>query len=763
MRILSSAGLSCRVLIVVTIGVALFAKSTAADSLAPGIKDTTVALWLFDEPIETPNRGLLEDWTKHGNDLTLQPGAHIAPGRFGNALEIIAGGERTAVRRYIDSTGLNLGDEDWTWEFWLQMKAAALAGDVLFQMRQGPFDKGPISGLSMGEKGERIEFVCEGAEIKQTLKTSPDVFLGRAEGWHHIAFTYAASSRKLTHWVNGKQLDSVTLAAAPKRLNPNGENNLCLGADVNGWHALPAYFDEVRVSSAVVYEQPFAPPESFAPPREPLELGAGPHLFVDDGLIAESQHVVRTTHSPERRPEPLIREREIRPGWTQQCGGNTVLYDPESKKFKLWMCVKNVGFPEPDFYASTYWESDDGIHWKAPELGALEFDGHRRHNIIMTGRLHNLRFHSDGILDEGPHAKDPSRRYKVGYFALDWRQDHTNGFNVAFSPDGIHWKHYKEKSPVLRHWPVDEGYPGAGITVADVNDLYYDRDRDLYIQTYKTYALPYEYSLSPVRITGRWREVNDVVRGFRRIVGLCTSKDFIHWEGLQRIIVPDDNDPPELQFYGLGVYKRGDLYIGFLPCLDDEAGGSGDGVGWMELATSRDLYHWQRHRDVFFDRNQDPTAWDSSIAWHRRPIVVGDETWFYYGGMGSGHKTGKREWGLAKMRRDGFVSRDAGDQPATLRTVSFTAPIAAGSRLVLNAAVRKRGSIKVGVTDADGEPVNGYSSAQCLAVTDDAVVIPVQWQRASELPDLTEKKIRLEFVLENASLYGFEFVVPDAD
>ncbi|MBI4578130.1 MAG: hypothetical protein HY718_00415 [Planctomycetes bacterium] len=736
--------------------VALAQDERGLTSSAPAAGPVTVALWLFDEPLDTPSRALLEDWTINGYDLTLHAGARLVPGRFGNALEILGGSGRTALRRYIDPTPLNLGDSDWTWEFWLRMKAAARSGDVLFEMRGGPWDRGPSFGLAIGDTPGELLFTCEPSGIRQTLATRPGVWAAGDQAWHHVALAYASSDRRLMHWVDGELRANVVLPTSLKPLPATGENSLSVGADVSGWHPLPAWFDEMRVSTALVYEGTFKPPSSFGPPKEPLDLGPGPHLLIDDSLIAESSHLSRTTHAAQRLADPVIREREIRPGWTQQCGGFSVRYDPPSGMFRIWMCVKNLGFEEPDYYASTYWESSDGLHWRAPELGVLEFDGRRNHNIIMTGRTHNLRFHSDGLIDDGLDAPDPAKRYRIGYFPLDWRQDHTRGFNVAFSPDGIHWTPF-EGNPVMRHWDVMDGHPGAGLSVADVNDLFYDEQRRVYVQTYKTYALPNEYPLSPQHLTDRWREVNDVVRGYRRLIGLCTSEDFIHWTHHQRIVVPDDADAPELQFYSFTIVKRGDLYVGHVRCLDDQAGKGGDGVGWMELATSRDLYHWTRHRDVFFDRNPKENAWDGAIVWQARPVLVGEETWFYYLGLGGGHKSGARHVGLARMRKDGYVSRDArGTEEGRLRTVAMRLPFGPGTHLTLNAQVQPNGWIKAQVLDAGDQVIEGYGIEACRPVSGDGVSLPLTWNDRQDVSSLAGKTIRLEFRLRDASLYGFE-------
>ena len=81
--------------------------------------------------------------------------------------------------------------------------------------------------------------------------------------------------------------------------------------DIGGWHALPALFDEMRFSETGRYRGAFTPPSSFAPRLDGLVLGPGPHLFIDDSLIAESQGLERVTHQPDRLPEPVIRQRQL--------------------------------------------------------------------------------------------------------------------------------------------------------------------------------------------------------------------------------------------------------------------------------------------------------------------------------------------------------------------------------------------------------------------------------------------------------------------
>ena len=49
-------------------------------------------------------------------------------------------------------------------------------------------------------------------------------------------------------------------------------------------------------------------------------------------------------------------------------------------------------------------------------------------------------------------------------------------------------------------------------------------------------------------------------------------------------------------------------------------------------------------------------------------VLKGNLEYIYYGGYSAGHKVGDRQVGLALLRRDGFVSRDAGAERGLLRT-----------------------------------------------------------------------------------------------
>jgi len=144
----------------------------------------TEALWLFDEPVDLYPGCVLSESGDNNYVLILGSYGRISSGKYGNALEpgrnrveenypagtvsvglqdvpkqsgrmvdpllwknarfcgLITNGENH-LRKEIDfirvtDTGLNLGDFDWTVEFWYQPLAGRGIGGVVFEIGSGP-------------------------------------------------------------------------------------------------------------------------------------------------------------------------------------------------------------------------------------------------------------------------------------------------------------------------------------------------------------------------------------------------------------------------------------------------------------------------------------------------------------------------------------------------------------------------------------------------------------------------------------------------
>jgi hypothetical protein len=132
---------------------------------------------------------------------------------------------------------------------------------------------------------------------------------------------------------------------------------------------------------------------------------------------------------------------------------------------------------------------------------------------------------------------------------------------------------------------------------------------------------------------------------------------------------------------------------------------------------------------------------------------VNDELYLYYAGYRWGHKyhhSVDRQIGLVKVKRDRFVARRAGDTPGSLTTPLVTLD---ADSLALNVDCRD-GEVRVQITDAAGQPLEGFRFGDCSPISADSLAAPVEWQ--GKLADLRGKPVRVEFNLRKADLFALE-------
>jgi hypothetical protein len=454
---------------------------------------------------------------------------------------------------------------------------------------------------------------------------------------------------------------------------------------------------------------------------KPLSLGSGPQLFLDDCIIDKREGLKREVQQPQRHGQPVLDSKNF--GVTQPY--LTVLRDPKTKKFRMFY---NRG---PAIWHA---ESDDGIAWRNPRVA---YDCPRGYGC--------------SVVDDGAREADPARRFKLanwsGTRSKEDKPGDDTGMWIGFSPDGFAWTLY-DKNPVLPTWP--EGYDvRVRHGIGDTLDVYYD-------------ALAKCYRAS-VKVNGfaedGWAPAPKAGKTFRRLVGMSSSQDFLHWEKPWRILVPDEKDEGLLEFYGMGgMHMRSGLHIGLVRVLRDDLpcdpGGPKDGIGYTVLATSRDGVTWQRFREPFLDRNHEAGSWDHAMTWMSQAVPVGDEVYFYYGGYARGHKIEsktERQIGLARMKKDRYVALTPGDKavPGMLTTQSF---LFSGEDLTINTDASK-GEVRLTLLSEEGQPLKDFGEAK--AITTDALAAGVQWPNSVER--LKGKPVRLKFEVHNAALFGFEF------
>jgi hypothetical protein len=181
----------------------------------------------------------------------------------------------------------------------------------------------------------------------------------------------------------------------------------------------------------------------------------------------------------------------------------------------------------------------------------------------------------------------------------------------------------------------------------------------------------------------------------------------------------------------LNIHKRNEVFVGF----------------------SRDGFHWHRpNRERFLPVSNDPKAWNAGNVQSVGGgcVIVGDELRFYCSGR-TMQPVPTWSTGLAVMRRDGFASMTAGQGGGTLTTrqVRFS-----GKYLFVNAAPG-RGELRVEVLDRYGEPLDGFTAADCLPVTGDHVRAPVAWRGGRTLESLAGTPVRIRFQLSAGAIWSF--------
>ena len=109
------------------------------------------------------------------------------------------------------------------------------------------------------------------------------------------------------------------------------------------------------------------------------------------------------------------------------------------------------------------------------------------------------------------------------------------------------------------------------------------------------------------------------------------------------------------------------------------------------------------------------------------------------------------------LRLDGFVSLYAplaGGELIT-RPVTF-----AGSQLSLNLSTSAAGTVRVEIQDVSGQPLPGFSLADCEPLYGDALEQIVVWKNRPSLEPLAGRPVRLRFEVRDADLYSYHFLTP---
>lgn len=466
-------------------------------------------------------------------------------------------------------------------------------------------------------------------------------------------------------------------------------------------------------------------------PPEVIDITVGRQLFVDDFLIDSTDltpeyHTAQKTGAPVLSPETPW-ERDGAPCACPKSGG--VWYDERERKFKMWY---EAGWLRHMAYA----ESADGLAWERPDLGIVAGTNlilpytQRQDALDMSeGDTAYLRPDSTTVwIDD---TAPPEERYK-----LFLRNPGVQMPGVAaVSGDGVHFHRFRQTGNTF-----------------DRSTMFYDPFRKKWVYSIRAADAQPDGSWLRYR---RYRECDDYLEGAG-----WSDADARPWLYCDELDLPHPyiGFPPQL--YNVDCVGYESLMLGMFQIMYGPENPVCERYGVPKITElmpmySRDGYHFSRPcRDSLIPASMHPGAWDRGYVQSVGGVLVirGDELWIYYSGFGGDPAYRCRPWtdngmyrngatGLAKLRRDGFVSMN-GTGRLTTRLLCMTGK----TGMLVNAD----GSVTVRILSPEGETL-----AVSEPLTGDSTHHTVRFPHF-ELKTLEKKPFRLEFAV-CGKLYSFGF------
>ncbi len=483
---------------------------------------------------------------------------------------------------------------------------------------------------------------------------------------------------------------------------------------------------------------------------EPVQVGCDHQLLMDRHVVDWLVGCCRTVHQPRKHEDnPIITAECPWEGSGVVAGNGIVLRDPNTNRLRLYGPCHDLAMREKvgktnETVRVLMYESDDGIRWERPKLNLFDYEGNKANNIVLDPH--------EGLQSTVFVLPLPARMRHRGQYAMwyhhgipeeklaDPQRMHTMSYHLAFSEDGIHWTDAPE-NPILRGRADGQ------------NCIVYNADRDVFMM---------------------YRRATPNAGEIRRIAYL-ESNNLLSWTQPQCAIDHDELDPTF--HYAMPVTRYHGVYLGFLWCLHQavhpERNVLGDGKDFItdtQLAWSRDGITWQRHprRPAFLEESpphKDVCDWAGAAA-ATNVIEMDDQLLVYYTGSEQLHRPGvqnptnkaSHNVCLGRLRKDGFVSIDAGEDGGFMLTKPLKYP---GGQLHINARTNDSGFIRVSIREGhgvrDGEWPEAWHFDQVVPFTGDSLDETIQWRHGKTLETFPSQTLRLHFWMEQAELFSFWF------
>ena len=458
--------------------------------------------------------------------------------------------------------------------------------------------------------------------------------------------------------------------------------------------------------------------------HQAINLDSRRELFIDYFLIDQMKNTRLILHEP--RDEGAVLNFD-KPWEGPFCGYCTVINDGD--KFQLYY----RGLPEAGRDGSSkettcYAESNDGIHWRKPELGLFEVNGTEKNNVVLADAApvtHNF----SPFLDTRPGVI-PEQRYK----ALGGTQ--KSGLIAFMSPDGIHWKKFRDE-PVFKKGIFDSQ-----------NVVFWSESENCYVCYFRTWT-------------------GDGYKGFRT-VSRTTSKDFINWTEPEKMSFGDT--PYEHLYINQThpYFRAPHIYVAiaarFMPgrqVLTDE----------QAKKLNVNPKYFKDCSDAIFMTSRGGSIYDRTFMESFIRPGIGLQNWVSRSNypvlnvvqaspvemsiyVNQDYAQPTAHVRRYSMRLDGFASVKAPYQIGEMITKLFTFK---GSKLLINFRTSAAGEIRVEILDEDGSPFPEFSLDDSQPLIGNEIEKVVSWKNGTNVSQLIGKPVRLRFVMKDADLYSLKF------
>lgn len=468
-------------------------------------------------------------------------------------------------------------------------------------------------------------------------------------------------------------------------------------------------------------------------------LGAQPrHLFLEPSFVTEAEGAKLVVNPPVSR-EVVIRA--DRP-WEAFMITFYLTVIEEDGKLRMWYVCRDADKTPNLAYA----ESSDGVTWTKPNLGVVDYKGSRDNNLVGVASL-------EGTVFKDPHARSPDETYV--YVSTVFK---GGGIYRFTSPDGYRWR--RDEKPLL---PFE----------ADSQNVTFRDERlgryVLYLRGWDV-SKPFGLGRKVVRLElDRLDRATDIVpsKDNERYPKDPTRDHFIIDE-LPTVLARDELDPPVTDIYTNAIQPYPidpSWYVGFPALYRHHTQSAYRNDGWTEIQFigSRDGVRWQRYDRESYLRPGPDGGDDGSMLYVGPGMVVrGDEIWQY----GTGYRTthgdvpGREKKGDGTIYRyvqrlDGFVSLDFewGGGRALCAPIRVT-----GSTLVLNVDTGGLGDLRVGLRDAAGGELPGFTADDCDLIRLNSTKAIITWKGRGDLASLLGREVQVELLGARTKVYSLRFV-----